>query len=479
MPEIIDDILDFLRIESGQLKLEKIAINVRELTSTSIHLYYAKALAKGVTLHYQIDPDLPESLLGDPFRLSRIVNNLLNNAVKFTDAGSIKLSIAVQSQHTSVFTLRYEVHATGIGIPEEFQADIFEHVTQADASTTRRYGGSGLGLAIAKQLCVSMGGSIGVTSVPGKGSCFWFTVLLELQSSLFPSHKAEESSCPGSRYLFHGKRFLLVEDNPVNQLLVATMLENAGATVVLADTGSKALGSVSEQDLDLILLDCQIPEIDGYEVARIIRKGEQVSLGTGSVKAAGIPIIALTANTLASDQQKCFEAGMDGYLSKRFKKSQLYQIVANFLGMESAVCQDMQPEIPFEPQRLLQQGNELPVLEHRALLLIRDLQQPGAPDLLNIALESYLAELAGVRGTLQQALEAGDVANVCSLAHRLKSGSADLGAARLAEWFKCLEKTPLVATPEEISNLLAAFDRAVTEYRSALNAFMDGDGTYA
>lgn len=187
----------------------------------------------------------------------------------------------------------------------------------------------------------------------------------------------------------------------------------------------------------------------------------------------------MTANALASDQQKCFEAGMDGYLPKPFKKSQLYQIVANYLGIEPSGCQDIQLKIPFSSQRLLQQDNKLPVLEHRALLLIRYLQQPGAPDLLKTALDSYLTELAEVRGTLQRALEAGDATNVRSLAHRLKSGSADLGAARLAEWFKCLEKTPSVATPEEISNLLAAFDRAVTEYRSALNAFMDGDGMYA
>ncbi len=474
--EIIDDVLDFSRIENGQLELEKIPLNVRELTRASIDLYYSKALAKEVILHYRIAPEVPEYLLGDPFRLSQVVNNLLSNAVKFTESGSINLSISIHSHQSNALMLRYEVCDTGIGIPLELQTDIFEHFTQADASTTRRFGGSGLGLAIAKQLCERMGGDIGVTSVPGKGACFWFTVLLELQLSSFPSKRPEEQGGLESQRLFYGKRILLVEDNPVNQLLVMTMLENAGATVVLADTGMKALGVVSEQEIDLVLLDCQIPEIDGYEVARIIRSRE--SLGPGGTRPVRKPVIALTANALAGDQQKCLEAGMDDYLSKPFTKKQLYQAVANCLGIELAASLDLQLEFPFEPQGLLQQGSELPVLEQRALQVIRDLQQPGGPDVLRIAVQSYLAELDEIRGSLQQALEAGDGANVRSLAHRLKAGSADLGAARLAQWFTCLEKSPFAASPEELTALLTAFDAAVAEYRAALHAFMAGDGAY-
>lgn len=474
--EIIDDVLDFSRIEYGQLKFEQTPFSLYELINTSVKLYTARARAKKIQIHTSIAPDVPEYVVGDPVRLSQILNNILSNAVKFTATGRIDLSTAVLQQQERSVTLRFEVCDTGIGIAPEQLADIFDRFVQADASTTRKYGGSGLGLAIAKQLCERMGGGIGVDSEPGVGTCFWFTVPLEYMPDQLPETKARTDDSPLASFILHGRRILLVEDNPVNQLLVAAMLENTGAQVVCADTGSKALSYAAAEQFDLILLDCQLPELDGYAISRTIRAREQAAEADGTAERRRTRIIALTANALAGDREKCLEAGMDDYLSKPFSKSLLLLAITRQLGITGATgLMPLQMTLPYVSLSTEDTVTSLPVLDHRALQAIRSLQRPGAPDLLRSAVDSFVEDLDSSRELLLQALQSGDGATVRSLAHRLKSGSADMGAVRLCQWFKDLEKTPSGRSTAEIDTLFERFDQYVIETKSALEDFTTGE----
>lgn len=473
--EIIDDVLDFSRIESGQLELEEIPVNIRELIGASVKLYSAKACAKQVELRFRVAPDIPEYVIADPTRLSQILNNILSNAVKFTEAGRISVSVELENHDGNILTLRCEVCDTGIGISPELLSGVFERFIQADASTTRKYGGSGLGLAIARQLCEQMGGNIGVDSTPGKGSCFWFTVRLECCTTPPLKNEVTENLLLETSNLLYGRHFLLVEDNPVNQLLITRMIESVGGSVVLANSGFMALDILTKEKFDLILLDCEMPEIDGYEVSRTIRAREQ---SAGEARETGVfctKIIALTANALAGDREKCLEAGMNEYLSKPFRKNQLIHLIVQQLGiMETAAPLLLQMALPFEPSDVEKISGERPVLEYQPLQIIKSLQRPGSPDLLEMAVNSYLEDLDGVRMSIYRALQSGDTVTVRSLAHRLKSGSADLGAARLAGWFIELEKSPSVESAEEIEHLLAGFDQNIADVRVAFKEFMKG-----
>lgn len=464
---IIDNVLDLSKIESGGIELEHVPVKVRELVAASCHLYADKARLKQVSVECHVAEDVPEIVYGDPTRLSQILNNLLVNAVKFTDSGSISLSVTVESCQPDSVLLLCEVQDTGIGIAPEMQSEIFDRFTQADKSTTRIRGGSGLGLAIARQLCELMGGDIGVTSTPGEGSRFWFTVRLGLQPAtitIFPENRFSDAF---SQVLLQGVRILLVEDNPTNQLLAVTMLENASGSVVMVDTGTKALDAFAQEPFDLILMDCQIPEIDGYEVTRIIRKLEQQSAAEQQeANAAHIRIIALTANALAGDREKCLEAGMDDYLAKPFTQKKLYQVIARCLGISFEQLKDQQMVLPFEADATPEQ--QTAVIDLQCIDMIRSLQQDGGPDLLRIVVNSYIDDVPKMAVQLRRAIDSNDRESIRLIAHRLKSGSAELGAVKLTELFKVMEATANNSTTEELNYLLSEIESRFTEIRKAL-----------
>jgi CheY-like chemotaxis protein len=277
---------------------------------------------------------------GDPDRLRQILTNLIGNAIKFTESGDVALRVS-QSVGEAAAMLRFEVRDTGIGIPVETQKRIFDVFSQADGSTTRKYGGTGLGLAIAKQLVEMMGGRLSVDSRLGRGSTFWFTAHLErstAQTTQSPPAAeslgllAEESraqAIPAGR-----ARVLLAEDNHVNQMVALEILSELGVDADVAANGRKTLEMLAAKPYDLILMDCQMPGMDGYEATRMIRKMEQQNPpieGGQQPQRPHIPIIALTAHALAGDREKCLEAGMDGYLSKPFKRAQLRDVLERWL----------------------------------------------------------------------------------------------------------------------------------------------------
>jgi PAS domain S-box-containing protein len=312
---LLNDILDLSKIEAGRMELIPGVFSLRESTQEAARMLAVAARQKGLQLCVQIDPAVPELVIGDPLRLRQIIANLLGNAIKFTDHGQIIVQLEVESQTDSQVSTHFLVSDTGIGIPAEHQMCIFEPFRQADGSTTRRYEGTGLGLAICTRLVELMGGRMWVQSHVGEGSEFHFSVpfaaasvdldvpsgnsqdLAQLASSVTPSTP--------SRML----RVLLAEDNLVNQKLIATVLHKQGHSVVVAENGDEALAAVERQSFDVILMDVQMPHKDGLEATVAIREAERTS-GTH------VPIVALTAHAMKGDEEKCLQAGMDDYLTK-------------------------------------------------------------------------------------------------------------------------------------------------------------------
>jgi CheY-like chemotaxis protein/anti-sigma regulatory factor (Ser/Thr protein kinase) len=264
------------------------------------------AMQKGVELSVTIAPGVPEHAVGDPLRLKQILMNLISNALKFTERGTVGVQVTLAGTDERSLRLRVRVQDSGIGIAPERVALLFRPFSQADASTTRRFGGSGLGLAIAQQIAVAMGGGITVESTPGKGSVFELELVLEKATVASVSKPVLAS--PVLPTIKSNARILLVEDNLVNQKVAVNMLRRCGFSCDIAPNGLVALEAVSEHKYDLIFMDCQMPEMDGYEASREIRRMEAGN--------ARVPIIAMTANAIEGDKKRCLEAGMDDYLSK-------------------------------------------------------------------------------------------------------------------------------------------------------------------
>ncbi|HTP65813.1 MAG TPA: ATP-binding protein [Geobacteraceae bacterium] len=318
---VINDILDFSKIEAGKLELKPTVFRIREMIKEVSDLLWIKALKKNIGLNLHIDERIPSIVEGDPVRLRQILVNLKGNALKFTEKGEVSLDVTLARETEKDFLLRFEVRDTGIGIPAEVQGRIFDAFSQADGSMARRHEGTGLGLAISRQLAGMMDGEIGVESLPGKGSLFWFTVLLKRVPSI-TKHAAER--LPGDRETGQSAdprqlRVLLAEDNPVNQELGRLMLESLECLVDVVDDGRLAVEKVLGDNYDMVFMDCQMPEMDGYEATRLIRQQEARSCE----EVRRLPIIALTAHAMEGDRELCLAAGMDDYISKPFKAVQI------------------------------------------------------------------------------------------------------------------------------------------------------------
>ena len=305
---ILNDILDFSRIEAGRLVLESADFELESVLEHSTRIVSSLAHAKGLRVSCSVGPGVPAFVCGDSLRLRQVLVNLLSNAIKFTDEGEIHVSVsrcdAADCEAEKTVTLRFEVSDTGIGIAHDRLGVIFESFSQADGSTTRRYGGTGLGLAISRELVTLMRGEIGVESVLGKGSTFWFTVRLSpgtKRTADEPALVRELPEKPGQ-----GLHVLLAEDNAVNQRVVVRILERLGCRVDLACNGHEAVVATRTRRYDLVLMDQHMPEMDGIEATREIRQQE----GTRT------PIVALTASILQEDRERCFAAGMDDFLAK-------------------------------------------------------------------------------------------------------------------------------------------------------------------
>jgi CheY-like chemotaxis protein/anti-sigma regulatory factor (Ser/Thr protein kinase) len=322
---LINDILDFSKIEAGKLELEILDFDLLSLLEDFAAAMAIRAREKDLELHWAAEAGVPSLVQGDPGRLRQILNNLMGNAIKFTHQGEVSMSVTKLHETQDEVDLRFAVRDSGIGIPPEKIALLFNKFSQVDASTTRQFGGTGLGLAISKQLVELMGGEIGVESEEDKGSEFWFTIRLKRQPAMrtpMPRKSVPEITPPS---LDSDKRILLVEDNIVNQKVALGILKKLGLHADAAANGLEALRALETLPYDLVLMDVQMPEMDGLEATRQIRSAQS------NVLNHAIPIIAMTANAMPEDRERCLQAGMNDFIAKPVQAMTLALALAQWL----------------------------------------------------------------------------------------------------------------------------------------------------
>lgn len=342
--DIINDILDFSKIEAGHFALENTTFDLHQVVQAQANMYTIKAQEKELQFCCYIEPDIPPTLNGDPTRLTQVIGNLLSNAIKFTSKGSIHLDIKIKNRTKEEIAIEFSVRDTGIGIAPDKLDDIFDKFQQADGSTTRKYGGTGLGLAISKKIVELMDSELKVVSQEGLGSQFFFEILLPIEhkqaNQKTPKLAAKKNICdfPHNNHPEmptidlqaistsddNAPRVLLVEDTLVNQQVVTIMLSNMGLSVEIAENGRQAILKCLDNQYDVILMDCHMPEVDGFEATLKIRSN-------GKQWAKRVPIIAVTANVVSEDKQRCFDVGMNDFLSKPLTPEGLKQVLEKYL----------------------------------------------------------------------------------------------------------------------------------------------------
>jgi signal transduction histidine kinase/CheY-like chemotaxis protein len=334
---LINQLLDFSRIESGAVALERVPFSLRETFDAVTRTFSVQAGHKSLNFTSRIPLDAPDLLVGDPGRLHQVITNLIGNALKFTHSGDVRLDVVQLSRDDMCIGLQFTVSDTGIGIAADKLRTIFEAFSQADGSTTRKYGGTGLGLAISSRLVELAGGKIWVESEPGRGSKFHFTTVFEVPANAMEPENTDledEAHSMAERVarqeMSRGFHILVAEDNPINQKLAVRLLEKKGYRTTVAENGAVALQMLGKQRFDMILMDVQMPEMGGLEATRSIRERELLTGGH-------IPIVAMTANAMKGDRERCLESGMDDYVSKPVLPEEMFRIMeAQFMAREAA-----------------------------------------------------------------------------------------------------------------------------------------------
>jgi signal transduction histidine kinase/DNA-binding response OmpR family regulator/HPt (histidine-containing phosphotransfer) domain-containing protein len=605
---IINDILDFSKIEAGKLTVEYINFNLWDLLDDIHTVYTPQAEAKNILLHFDIANDIPVAICGDPNRLRQIMANLLGNALKFTEQGRILARVRIASEDNQAVMLRFEVHDTGIGISRDARSRIFEAFSQADDSTTRKYGGTGLGLAISKQLVELMGGAIGVENALTQGSIFWFTVafdkrrvdpdaagdhqhtidglrvllvdehetsrvglerhlatwrvvcdaaesadealerldeatragqpydaaIIDMELShtsglllaaqikldaaaratrlvllsperlaadpvqrreagvayqlIKPARAADLFAClatpprgqvaPAPRFLParplqldasrpRTRRVLLAEDNPVNVEVARAMLESLDMQVDCARNGLDALQAMRTNSYDAVLMDCQMPVMDGFAATAEIRREEREA-GRGRV----LPIIAITANALQGDREACLAAGMDDYVSKPFSQQELAAVIGRWMALPLAATvhhDDAPPRLPPESVEVIQRD----VINRVALDKIRALSRERGDALVQKVIAAYVDDTPLQLRTLRDAIDDLDTGIVRRVAHTLKSASANVGAEALAALCKEMEHLGRADTTEGADAILTDMEQEFQAVRHSLTAILE------
>jgi signal transduction histidine kinase/CheY-like chemotaxis protein len=316
---LVNDILDLSKIEAGRMNIETIPMHAGQIVRDVVELLTTAAGSKHIGLSVEVAPDVPAKVLGDPVRTHQVLLNLVGNAVKFTHQGGVKVRVHVVGTENERTTVRFEVTDTGIGMSEEETRMLFMPFIQADMSTTRKYGGTGLGLTISKRLVELMGGEIAFTTEKGRGSSFWFTIPFTVIPSDVKSIPPE-----ASERVDPAQVVLVVEDNQMMQAVVAKQLASLGVPFRLCGSAEAALEDLSRSQFGMVLMDCHLPNMDGFEATREIRKREQES-------GRHIPIVAMTAGAMKGDPEKCMQAGMDDYLSKPYTLEQLSEMLTKWL----------------------------------------------------------------------------------------------------------------------------------------------------
>jgi len=446
---IINDILDFSKIEAGKLDLEVLDFALESLLTNISGQLGDAANRKGLELVFEIWPGLSHQLRGDPLRLEQVLLNFTSNAIKFSENGKIYIRARPVEDRDNYTVVRFEVQDNGIGMTPAQVSSLFQSFHQGDTSTTRKYGGTGLGLVISKQLAELMGGTVGVESEPGKGSTFWFTAKLQKGTHLLQATDTNALQ-PDMLAPIHGASILLVEDNIFSQQVGQELLEDAGATVVVANNGKEAIDLLVKEHFDCVLMDVQMPVMDGYEATRIIRAHPKLS---------GTLIIAMTANAGREDQARCLAAGMDEFVTKPIAPNLLFSVLSKWMSQRAAEGRMAQVRTTTTPGQPAPQAAPAPVpmpepaAEQEAdadaggngeseLFDLRALAQTfgNKPEKMRKYANMFIDSAQDGLREVQVALEAGDIVRLSELGHRIKSSARAVGAMSFADLCLALEK---------------------------------------
>ena len=432
---IINDILDISKIEAGNMELYEEDFDFKYFINGVVNLFIPVANKKGIAIKVETLAEIPDCVNGDSEKLRQVLSNLLNNAVKFTEKGEINLTVELQEKRDNNYKLLFTVKDTGIGIPEDKLGGIFEPFTQVDNTIQRKYGGTGLGLSITEKLVLMMGGDIGIKSEKGKGTAVVFSVILgdRKGSSLSPDlHLGKKSLSQHS--LGRKAHILIVEDNEINQMLTGKTLESTGHSYRIAINGKEAIELFSKEDFDLILMDLQMPEMDGFTATRLIREKELES-GTKT------PIVALTAHAMPGDREKCLEAGMDYYLSKPLYSDKLVSIIGELLGgKDSDISHEVHQKNESGDYMLREEKEEENKMLDTASLLDK---VEGDLDFLDKLLQNFKKSSAELIDDLDKALKERDGKAINFAAHTMKGSLIIFGDEKGGNIAQELEKLGL------------------------------------
>ncbi len=490
---LLNDLLDSAKIESGKLELESAPFSLRRVLDQSTQLLAVRAREKGLSFSCCVPPDAHDALVGDQIRLRQVLLNLAGNGIKFTERGAVEISLCASSQHGEAL-LEFAVRDTGIGIPPAEQERLFEPFAQADVSMASRFGGTGLGLSISKSLVEMMRGKIWFTSEPGKGSTFSFTVRLPLAKELPAEPQAPAAAPTPAREL----RILLAEDNPANQKLVTYVLQGRGHQVDIVGDGREAVSLTERNHYDAVLMDVQMPGMDGLEATAAIRKRERTGKqgdkrnhttlrdassdpvrGPGPVASGGrVPIIAMTAHAMQGDRERCLAAGMDGYLSKPVDAQEMIALVERLAG---SVPKDAMHVVLLGPTRRQEaeeraaRAAEPPETSPQRTAVVFDPEDAVARcfnsrDMLGKMIECFFDEVNDLFPRMRAALGSGNLVEVGRLGHRIKGTVAYLGAEPAREAALRVERfcTSRGGTALEAEQAVSALEHECQVLKAAL-----------
>jgi len=436
---IINDILDLSKIEAGKVNLESIGLDISKVLREVIQVIKHKAEKKGLIIDY-FQPhhdEIAPVLIGDPYRISQIVLNLLSNAVKFTDKGSVSLKLSLLENFDDAQEIEIMVKDTGIGMQPEFVKRLFDNFSQEYESVSRRYGGTGLGMSISKKLVAQMGGYFNIKSEKGKGSEISFVI--RLMKGVGEDLPVEEKLVL-SDDLFSGKRILIVDDNEMNRLVASTVLLNYGCQIMIAENGQMAIDMVDKDNFDLILMDIQMPVLNGYDTTKLLRKGGFEG-----------PIIALTASAIIGEREKCIAAGMDDYIAKPIKEDLFITVIDKW--MVKGAVETVQPEV------------EVPLYSLDGLYVI----SKGREDFVTKMIQMFCDQMPSAVSDLNQALENADLPKISTLAHKLKSTIDHLGIVSIQRVIRDIESLSYENAPvSELIPLIAQVNRVIDQVVSDL-----------
>jgi two-component system, sensor histidine kinase and response regulator len=471
---IINNILDFSKIEAGKLDLEMLDFPLDALFGTVSTQLGEAAAQRGLELVFETWPNVPAQLRGDPLRLEQVLLNFTSNAIKFSENGRVHLRTRVIEERDNRLTVRFEVQDHGIGMTPAQVAGLFQSFHQADTSTTRKYGGTGLGLVISKQLAELMGGTVGVDSTPGVGSTFWFTARLERGIELAPA--ADEAALQEELLApLRGAAILLVEDNVFSQQVGQELIEEAGATVVIANNGQEAIDLLQKGHFDCVLMDVQMPVMDGFEATRRIRHDPALS---------GMPVIAMTANAGRDDQVRCQQAGMDDFLTKPVVPNLLFATLSKWLSQRAAEARTAQvrtvnpaaaPTLSPGATPARRATDVMPATEEPPLFDLTVLGQTfgnKADKMRKYALMFLTSGRDGL-AEVEAALAAGDMQRLSELGHRIKSSARAVGALGFAELCLALERVKPGDDPAQAARIVARMRAMLDRLRHHLETGLE------